>query len=342
MRAAIVNPYLDTLGGGERYTLTFAKVLQDRGWKVDIQWDNTDILSKISTRFGIGSKFTIVPNVDRGDGYDLCFWVSDGSIPLLKSKKNVLHFQVPFTNVNGTSLLNKMKLFRIDSIVVNSNFTKNFIDKEYGVNSIVVYPPVPVDQIRPLKKTKTIVYVGRFSQLEQSKNQDVLARVFKKMCDNGLSDWNLVLAGGVDVGGDEYCTMIEKSSDGYPIQILRNPDFTTLKRVYGYATFFWSASGYGIDDTKTPRKVEHFGISVVEAMSAGCVPIVFSAGGHKETVTHLLNGVLWNKESELSSLTNKIIRDKSLLNSLKSAAIKDANKYSLAAFSNQITSTLGI
>ena len=132
MRAAIYNPYLDTLGGGERYSITVAKVLSGIGYKVDIEWDSDDIRKKLEERFGISLRdISFVDSINRGDGYDVCFWVSDGSIPLLKSRTNLLHFQVPFTNVRGKTLLNRMKLQRINKILCNSNFTKSCIDKDY-------------------------------------------------------------------------------------------------------------------------------------------------------------------------------------------------------------------
>jgi len=43
MKAAIFNPYLDTLGGGERYTAAIAKVLADKGFRVDIAWKKKSI-----------------------------------------------------------------------------------------------------------------------------------------------------------------------------------------------------------------------------------------------------------------------------------------------------------
>src|SRR3972149_3581918 len=102
MRAAIYNPYLDTLGGGERYSLVFAKVLIEVGYDVYVQWKDSEIQKLLEKRFGIDlSKINFVKDINRGDGYDLCFWVSDGSIPLLRARKTFLHFQVPFKGVNG-------------------------------------------------------------------------------------------------------------------------------------------------------------------------------------------------------------------------------------------------
>ena len=137
MRAAIHNPYLDTLGGGERYTITFAKVLVESGYVVDLEWKDPEIKKTLEDRFGINlDGVNIVNDIKRGDNYDLCFWVSDGSVPILRARNNILHFQVPFHGVGGRSLINKMKFYRINKIVCNSGFTKNIIDKEYGVKSI--------------------------------------------------------------------------------------------------------------------------------------------------------------------------------------------------------------
>ena len=124
MKAAIYNPYLDTLGGGERYALSFAKVLLSQGFSVDIEWKDPQIIEKLEDRFGMDLKgLNVLPDVKKGDGYDLCFWVSDGSIPLMHARRNILHFQVPFHDVNGKSLINRMKLFRVNKIVCNSKFT---------------------------------------------------------------------------------------------------------------------------------------------------------------------------------------------------------------------------
>ena len=123
MKAAIFNPYWDTLGGGERYCLGVAKTLIGKGYGVDIEWTDQQILNKLQKRFDIEvDNINVVKSISRGRGYDVCFWLSDGSIPILYARKNILHFQTPFTKVAGKSLLNKLKLKRINNIIVNSNF----------------------------------------------------------------------------------------------------------------------------------------------------------------------------------------------------------------------------
>jgi glycosyltransferase involved in cell wall biosynthesis len=341
MKAAIYNPYLDTLGGGERYTLTFAKVLSGNGWEVDLEWKDAEIKKSLENRFGMDlTNIKIVSDVKRGDGYDLCFWVSDGSIPALKARKNLLHFQVPFQNVNGRSLLNKMKLFRVSKIICNSKFTKRFIDQEYGVDSLVIYPPVDTMSIKPKRKENIILFVGRFSGLLQSKHQDILIKSFKKLVDSGLTDWKLILAGGVEVGVNGYFEELKKLSKDYLVEIISSPDFKTLKDLYGKAKIFWSASGFEVDENKNPEKVEHFGINVVEAMSAGVVPIAYNAGGHKEIIKEGVNGFLWGSTQNLLSKTKETISDKKLWGRLSREARKDSLTFSLERFGREVLSLI--
>ena len=81
MRASVYNPYWDSMGGGERYTAAFARLLLDKGWQVDIGW-TSDISQKIYNRFGINisrANFTALDNLGK---YDLVFWVSDPPKPM--------------------------------------------------------------------------------------------------------------------------------------------------------------------------------------------------------------------------------------------------------------------
>ncbi len=332
MRAAIYNPYLDTLGGGERYTMAIATSLAKQGYIVDIEWIDPSIKKQLEERLGIDLKdVNFVEDIKRGDGYEVCFWVSDGSIPTLRSRNNLLHFQVPFTNVNGISLLNKFKLMRINTIVVNSEFTKKFIDEEFSVNSFVLYPPVSVEKFKSQKKENMILSVARFSELMQPKRQDVLIEAYKKL-HKSIPNSKLVLVGGVEVGDTEFLKKLKDGAKDYPIHIIESPDFKTLKKLYGDAKVFWSAAGFGIDENKNPKKVEHFGIAVVESMAAGCVPIVFAAGGHKESVKNTISGFLWNNVNDLCNFTKKVLIDEKLRIQISKKAICGSKSFSYEEF----------
>ena len=59
--------------------------------------------------------------------------------------------------------------------------------------------------------------------------------------------------------------------------------------------FFWHGAGLG---EQNPVLLEHFGLVTVEAMAAGCVPVVVASGGQTEIVQHGVNGYLWTKLEE--------------------------------------------
>lgn len=337
MRAAIFNPYLDTLGGGERYTMAVASTLVENGFNVDVQWKDENIKEILEARFNIILKgVNFVDKINKGDGYDVCFWVSDGSIPLLHARNNIIHFQIPFKDLNGKTLINRMKFFRINKFICNSHFTKNFIDETYGVDSTVIYPPVDIVNFKPGKKENLIISVGRFSHLTQAKRQDVLLRNFKRFYDSGYGNWRLVFAGGTEVGIGGFVKKLKKSARGYPVKIMESPTFNQIRELYSKAKIFWSAAGYGVDEKEEPAKVEHFGITLVEAMASGTVPVAYNAGGHKEIIADGENGFLWKESKQLLVNTEKLIKSRGLMKDLSRRARKDSRVYEYDRFSAEI------
>lgn len=316
MKAGIYNPYLDTLGGGEKYCLSLAELLLKSGWQVHFFWKGKDFRADIKKRWGIDfGRISFLPSPKNifekllvHPKYDLLFYVSDGSLPWMFAKKNIVHFQVPFKNVSGKSFLNKFKLQLINKVVCNSEFTKKIIDGEFGVKSRVIYPPIEVDKFSKGEKENLILAVGRFSRLLQAKNQDILINVFKKMCQGGSKDWKLVLAGGSDVGSGDFIKKLRGMIGGYPIEIRENISFSQLVDLYSRAKIFWSASGFGINEEENPEKVEHFGMAVVEAMAAGAVPLLVAKGGFREIIEEDKSGFFWETLGELEQKTMKLLK----------------------------------
>jgi len=333
MKAALYTPYLDTLGGGERYMLSIARALLESGWKVDIEANDPKLIDRAAKRFGFPlTGLNVVPSINRGEGYDICVWLSDGSIPTLRSKKNILHFQRPFQDVDGRSLVSRMKFFRISTVIVNSAFTKRYIDVEFPKQSVILYPPVDVAKFKTSEKENAILYVGRFSQLEQSKRQDVLLTAFLKFNKYQYGNWRLLLAGGSDVGRTEEVDVLRAHAKKEPIEVLENPSFSAIQGMYSKATFFWSAAGYGVDPKTDPQKLEHFGMTVVEAMAAGCVPVVFNGGGHPEIIEDGVNGFLWSSPQDMINITKKLTLDRMRLREISKNAVVRSKEFSYEQF----------
>jgi glycosyltransferase involved in cell wall biosynthesis len=339
-KAFFYDQYLKTIGGGERYVFTLADYLLKTGWDVVIFNGDEESVVKLKERFDLGlSKAQLIPMplsfVKRWEmtkDADLFFWLSDGSVPFMFSKNNILHFQVPFHQVNGKSISNMIKFKLINYIVCNSEFTKKYIDKEYAVDSEVIYPPVDTASFTTGKKENIILTVGRFSKLLQAKRQDILIDAFKEMVDNGLKDWKFQLAGSTDVGGSEYLNELKKSAEKYPIEFFENISFDNLKNLYSKAKIFWYAGGYGIDEEKEPEKTEHFGMTIVEAMASGCIPFVVPKGGIKDTVENQKSGFYYDNQEQLQLLTNDLIINPQKAEKMGKEVIQSGRKFDRKIF----------
>ena len=165
-----------------------------------------------------------------------------------------------------------------------------------------------------------------------------MVTVFKQMVDRGLTGWNLHLAGGTTPGEEHqaYLADVFEQAKGYPIEIHPDITYPELSDLYTTTSIYWHASGYGENDRRDPEKFEHFGITTVEAMAAGCVPVVIAKGGQPEIVHHGKNGFLWNRQEKLQELTQRLIRDVALMQALSQQAVKDSQKYSKEVFSQRL------
>lgn len=347
MKAGIYDPYLNILGGGERYMMSLARYLSEKDYEVDIFWSDKAIKSKIEKQLGINlNRVNFVEDIFYSRGnllkkwqitrkYDLIFYLSDGSIPFLFGKRNYLLFLVPFTKVQGHSLLNRIKFIKINQVISISEFTKKYIDKEYGVGSEIIYPPVSVEDFKPLKKKNIILSVGRFTKALHNKRQDVLIETFQRTVEKGLKNWELILIGGTEEKSD-YISKLREKITGYPIKILTNISYERLRKYYGESKIYWHAAGFGEDEIRHPERMEHFGIAVIEAMAAGCIPVVINKGGLPEIVKNKVNGFLWETKAELEKLTLQLIKTENLCQKLAGQAIKDSQKFSKKVFCQKI------
>lgn len=353
MKIGIFNPYLPTMGGGEKYLLTAAAFLSKKN-RVFIFWEPSDEekikkqalekfnldMSSVTFTQNIFTKTSITAKIISTKSYDTILYVSDGSIPLLFAKKTILLFQFPVNWVHGETLQTKLKLLSVKKIICYSQYVKNFIDKTFNVESFVLPPPITIKTSSKIVKENIILTVGRFTKAMNAKKQEVLIYVFKKMCDAGLKNWTLVIAGSVLPSDYDFFEQLQKEIGRYPIKILNNISYSTLVKLYGQAKVYWHAAGFGEDLSIHPERAEHFGISTVEAMKSGAVPVVIRAGGQVEIVEHKKSGFLWSTEEELVSYTNVLMQNSTYWKKISLGAIERSKQFSEEKFFERLENLL--
>jgi len=349
MKIALFSPFAaDTLGGGERYLLTIAEcLLADNevdlvvasGKKLlkqkfvdafNLKLDGLNIVTgPFDPGASVASRWRFTKN------YDVFYYMTDGSFFIPGAKRNIAHFMIPFNRPPKLAQYLKLNLWGVKT--THSYFCQKSLERIWKIKIDFVHHGAVDSQVfKPLKKENMILSVGRFISAEGGKHckrQDFLVETFKKMCDRGLRGWQLVLAGAVERGKDNfnYLKSVQKKARGYPVKFHLDADFKDLVKDYGEAKIYWHATGYGADEFKNPQVFEHFGISTIEAMAAGCVPVVIGRGGQPEIVA-AGSGFLWHEEKQLIDRTMSLITNETRRQKIALAAQKRAKDFSLTKF----------
>lgn len=198
-----------------------------------------------------------------------------------------------------------------DMQLANSEFTQSTLQELYGIDKSeirVIYPPVmPMSFINDSKKM-TVSSLGRFSpdkrQLEQVKIAEQLPHLQFKLF--GF------------VNSERYFKTIESYISRNKIanvELFPNASFDEIRKGLSESTFFLHS-----------LQNEPFGITTVQAIQLGCIPVVHNSGGQIEIVHN--KDLRYNNKEEVVSIFNKLSSlSKKQLDTLRESFRGDARKY---------------
>jgi len=160
---------------------------------------------------------------------------------------------------------------RIDKFVANSNFVKNRINKYYGRDSCVIYPPINTSNFSIVKGNKD--YFLMIGRMVPYKKFDIAIKAFNEL--------------------------------GYPLKIVGDgPERKKLRKLAkGNIEFLGLVSDYKIPGYYGNAKAlifpqeEDFGIVPLEAMAAGRPVIAYRSGGALETIKEYETGTFFNEQT---------------------------------------------
>lgn len=249
--------------------------------------------------------------------FDVFFYCSRGLLTG-RARKNIaiIHFpmdkKITFPTYQKLPLLKPLAAHTdkefvngYDWFFPNSQFTAHWLKEKWDVPDDkvhVLYPPVTLiaKRDRQNEKQKNSIFVC--SRIEKSKKIEDLIQAFssspflREQC-------TLTVAGSVKNESPEYIAHLESLNP--TVNFVFEPSRKEIEDLYCQSAIFWHAKGYGETD---PYQFEHFGITTVEAMSAGCIPVVINKGGQAEIVVEGC-GFRWDTIDQLVAATEKIYRD---------------------------------
>ncbi len=352
MKVGIYDPYIDVLGGGERYVATIAELLSKVA-PVDLFVPQIQVKQKLLYQFNLNlnqvtflsneifKKKGILDKLHTLKKYDIFFYVTDGSLFFSSARNNFLIIQSP-AHFPQNYLLNKFKLSNW-KIICYSDFIAQIIRERIGLKSTILSPAIEENSDSSRKKENIILSVGRFFKYPHNKKQDILIEVFKANYKNKFKNYSLILAGGLtEESGKVFLTSLRKKATGFPIYFSINLSFNELNTLYARAKIYWHAAGYGEDLDAYPERAEHFGITTLEAMRSGCAPLVFAGGGQIEIIKDGENGYLWKNKEDLVNKTSQIIIDEKLRNSISANAKRSSSSYSKEKFYARLKKILSL
>ncbi|MBI3553936.1 MAG: glycosyltransferase [Elusimicrobia bacterium] len=221
-------------------------------------------------------------------------------------------------------------------VFANSRHTQRWIRRSWGAPAGVLYGPVHVERLKPLAKEKIILSAGRLHALPIKKNELEMIRVFGGLHRAGkLPGWSYHIAGISEPPDRAWLARVKAAAAGLPVQLHLNPSFDELADLYGRASLLWHGAGAGVPQSR-PDRVEHFGIVIVEAMAAGCVPLAPDAGGPREIVSDGRDGFLYRTWEELARKTLDAAADRARLAAMGARARAAAGRFGVESFRREL------
>ncbi len=323
-------------GGGQRYVAEMASVMQDR-YEVTYIFNNEVSLEQYKEWFDLdlsrcSTKILTIPFFVERDR----FMIDEGMVLLEDNNvfdlvaRESLEYDI-FINSNMLGKVNPLSpvsvfvchfpdlkrshFFHVDKythLLINGDYTGKWVRKRWKLDpTLKIYPPVHMYDSRssPDNKEHLILSVSRF-EIAGSKKQLEMVKAFDQLCSehpDHTRGWKMVLVGG-SVPDNPYLDKVREAiaRTECDIEVLTNIPVEGIRDLYRRATIFWHACGL---DENRPERVEHFGMTTVEAMQNYCVPIVIDGGGQREIVQHEQSGFRFDSLEELQRYTLRLLKD---------------------------------
>jgi glycosyltransferase involved in cell wall biosynthesis len=208
----------------------------------------------------------------------------------------------------------------VDRFLSTSNYTADFIKRVWGRDSTTLYPPCPVELYKPTQglKENLVVTVGR---IVPEKRIEIFVEIARQ-----LPSLKFAVIGSIQSGRRDYYELLRNMASGnvsfFDTPLRRASEILSRAKAYVHCA-----------------QNEQFGIAIVEAMAAGCVPVVHDSGGPREIVTDDV-GFRWNTVAEAVGLVTQLVANDVLRQGMSRAASTRASAFGSEVFESHLSKIL--
>lgn len=200
-------------------------------------------------------------------------------------------------------------------VVLSPRFIPELLEltgyRQYKDKITAIPNPLKSYRWNHVPKENTILFVGR---LEKVKRVDLCLQAWKNLCDQ-LPEWSFVV-----VGDGSQRTTLEKWANDNKIERVRFDGFQNPDVYFEKSKIFWMTSDY-----------EGWGLTLVEAQSAGCVPVVRDTFSALHDIVTDENGNIVDSNSmhEFEQATFRIATNTDLWHNKSENAKESAKQYNI-------------
>ena len=365
-RALIIHALFDILGGGELFALRLAQALIEQGFDVEIltatpvdqvklreiygdiklprvkvrRVKETEYLSRLFPgrlvrlrRLIIYRKYLSFIEKARRE-FDIVF-DTQSNLPtpadisyihfpaLLPTKRGGLYWTIYNHLVNALAW--KLKIPRSGRVLVNSTWTAHIVYLVYGVVPEVLYPPVDVEYFSEAASSESrdrlIITISRFTP---EKELDKILDIAKN-----TPDYHFIIAGSTGPGSEKELSLLKAKKERlglFNVEFKPSLPRHELRRLLSEAMFYLH-----------PPFIEHFGIAVIEAMSAGLVPIVYKDGGVWYDIVSKVSNILgYNRVEDVLRIIRTLEGDRNFYFELRKKSIEVSKIFNYENFKENL------
>lgn len=301
LNIGVIHGFVGGGGGTEKTLLTILEALEETNHKVTLYTFSKPKLSfkKITVKslipisipaFGLYQRLMESNLISKAKNEDIIIQASGGfAVPENPKQKIIVYCHSDFSSELEKTITKykgiwgkyykiyyektKQTLEKINQenilLLSNSKYVQNSLEKIYGKKSSLLYPPLDLSEFNQnISKKKSLICISRFSS---EKNLEFVIDAVKN-----LSIDSIIIGNTKTKSNEIYYNLldskIKKEMHSSNIVLLKNISRKNLLAHLLESKVYFHASP------------ETFGLTIVEGISAGCIPIVPDNSAHKETV----------------------------------------------------------